>query len=121
MGAENGASTVTIHRKTGRVVQDPVTGLEVPGWATPHTALPFRLVGGTFNKLTIGGVTFDEATARGDFPASTVDLADNDLVEITAGEWAGSVYRVVEAIKGDQRTARRVPVVEAQRPSEWGA
>mgnify|MGYP003296445539 CR=1 FL=1 len=67
----------------------------------------------------IGGVTFDQATAVGHMPASLTDLADGDLLDITSGEWAGSVFRVVEAVKGDQHTARRVPIVEVPRPEEW--
>ena len=111
-------STARVHRLTGDMVK--VDGYEVPEWATVYAARPFRLVGGDTRKVTIGGVDFQEATARGDFPWDTSDLRDGDLVEVTAGEWAGSVFRVVEAVKGDQRTARRVPVAEVSRPGEWG-
>ena len=112
-------SRVTVRRKTGREVQSGITGLESPEWADVHTDLPFRLVGGNSRTVSIAGVEFEEATARGDMPVSTTDLADGDLIDVTSGEWAGSVYRIVEAVKGDQRTARRVPVAEESRPEEW--
>jgi hypothetical protein len=51
-------------------------------------------------------------------PHSTV-LRDGDLIEITAGELAGSVWHVVEADAADQQTARRVPVIAAEHPEEW--
>jgi hypothetical protein len=53
------------------------------------------------------------------FPASTSNLRDGDLLEITSGENTGQVLRVVEADWSDQTTARRVPVVATQRPEEW--
>lgn len=104
-------------RLTGDTTQ--VDGYDVPEWATVHANLPFRLVGGDTRAVTVGGVTFQEATARADFPWDATDLADGDLLDVTSGEWAGSVFRIVEAVKGDQRTARRVPVVEVPRPEEW--
>lgn len=110
-------SRANVRRATGDTTQ--VDGYDVPEWATIHAAIPFRFVGGESRKVTIGGVDFQEATGRGDFPWDTTDLADGDLVEITVGEWAGTVLRIVEAVKGDQRTARRVPVQETVRPGEW--
>jgi hypothetical protein len=108
-------SRVTIRRTAAATIVD---GYEVPGWSTVDVAVPFRLQGGSTKTVTVGGVEFQEATAIGHLPAGT-DLADGDLLEITVGEWVGSVFRVVEAVKGDQQTARRVPVVEVQRPEEW--
>ena len=109
-------SRVDIRRGTGGTTT--VDGYEVPEWSTAQTDVPFRLAGGSTKTVTIGGVDFQEATAVGHLPAGT-DLADGDLLDITGGEWAGSVFRVVEAVKGDQQTARRVPVVEVPRPEEW--
>ena len=120
--AENTAamtSRVDIYRKTDDTTTDE-NGWEIPVWEVVAYDVPFRLVGGDTRKVTVGGVDFQEATARGDFPWDTFDLADGDYLDITAGEWAGSVFRVVEAVKGDQRTARRVPVAEVPRPEEWG-
>lgn len=117
-------STATVHRRTGVMVQDEDTGLEVPEWTTVYTG-PFRLKGKGSRTVTIAGVEYEQATAEGHFVAidpetdAPIPLADNDLVEITAGEWAGTVLSIVEAVKGDQRTARRVPVVEEKRPEEW--
>ncbi len=119
-------SRVTIRRKTGETAQDEDSGLEVPIWASVYTNLPFRSSAGSTgdggsNGVTIGGVTFEEATGVGHFPATATDLADGDLIEVTVGEWAGDVWRIVAAIRYDQKTARRVPIVEAARPEEWAA
>lgn len=111
-------STCTVRRKTGNMAQDETTGLEVPEWGDVYTG-PFRFVGGTTRTVTIAGIEYQEATGRADFPHDTTDLADNDLIDITAGEWVGTVLSIIEAVKGDQRTARRVPVVEVPRPEEW--
>lgn len=113
---------VAVMRKTGDTTI--VDGLEVPEWATVYADLPFRLAGsstgdGGTRSVTVGGVEFQEATGVGNLPADTTDLADDDLIEVASGEWAGTVLRVVEASKKDQATARRFPVVEVQRPEEW--
>lgn len=115
-------SSVVVMRKTGGKVK--VNGYDVPEWAAVHVDLPFRSSGGSSGDggsrgVTIGGVTFENATGTGHFPAATVDLRDDDLIEVTAGEWAGDVYRIVAAIRYDQKTARRLPIVEAKRPEEW--
>lgn len=107
----------TVMRKTGD--NTVVDGFEVPEWEAVHVDEPLRFVGGSSRRIEIGGIAFDEATGRADFRHNLTDLEDGDLIDLTAGEWAGSVLRVVEAIKGDQRTARRVPVVEVDRPGEW--
>lgn len=116
-------STVVIRRLTGKQIQDETTGLQVPEWAIVYTG-PFRLAGGSSGDggsrtVSVAGVTYEQATALGHFPHDTYDLADNDLIDVTAGEWAGSVWQIVEATKADQKTARRVPVVEVARPEEW--
>ena len=95
-------STVTIRRRTGNTTI--VNGYEVPEWENVHVDIPFRL---------------DQATAVGSLPWDTTDLRDSDLIDVVTGEWAGSVFSIVEAVKGDQKTARRVPVVEVPRPEEW--
>lgn len=110
-------STAAVMRKTG--ARTVVDGIEAPEWAAVHVSTPLRYVGGSTRRVEVGGVEFQEATGRADFPHDLADLADNDLIDITDGEWAGTVLRVVEATKGDQRTARRVPVVEVPRPEEW--
>lgn len=116
-------SRVAVMRKTGDTTTDE-NGYEVPEWAAVHVDVPFRLGAtstgdGGSRSVTVGGVTFDEATAVGHFTAATADLADEDYIDIASGEWAGSVFRIVEAVKGDQRTARRVPTAETPRPEEW--
>ena len=115
-------STVTIRRLTGNTTT--VNGYEVPVWEVVHVGIPFRLGSSASGDLgtravVVGGVTFQQATAVGSLPWDTTDLRDSDLIDIVSGEWAGSVFRIVEAVKGDQKTARRVPVVEVPRPEEW--
>lgn len=111
-------SRVTIRRKTGATAQNESTGEEVPVWTTVATAVPFRLVPKGSRIVEVGGVEFSEATARGDVPHDTA-IEDDDYFDITSGEWAGSAFRVIEAVKGDQRTARRLPITEVPRPEEW--
>lgn len=117
-------SQATIRRKTGATVI--VDNLEVDEWEIVHTDLPCRVAvagGGAARSRTQspGGVEIERSTPRLDFPAATSDLRDNDLAEITAGENAGRVYRILEADWQDQATARRVPVEATERPNEWGA
>ena len=52
-------------------------------------------------------------------PHGTTGLVDGDLVEVTAGDSAGQVLRIVEVSTADQTTALRLPVVGARRPEEW--
>lgn len=117
-------STVTIRRKTGQAAQNETTGLEAPVWTAVHTDIPFRLGGadrgGAGSRIvTSGGVETTVAVRVGHLPASTADLQDGDLIDITAGENVGVVLHIVEATWQDQATARRVPVYEVARPSEW--
>ena len=118
-GRMDECSRVTVMRKTGATTQDEITGQKVPVWAAVLTDVPFRLKGGRSRTVTIGGVEFEEATAEGHLPSDTLDVEDGDLLNLTEGEWAGTAWRVIEAVKGDQRTARRLPIVEVPRPQEW--
>lgn len=116
-------SRVTIHRAGPKQV-DPITGYEEPTWTTPHVDLPFRLDGpgtndGGSREVSIGGVAIEGATTMGHVPALTRDLEDDDLLEVTSGEWAGTVWRLVRAIGLDQKTARRLPLVDAKNGREW--
>lgn len=117
-------SVVTVRRKTGKSAQDETSGKEAPVWDDVHTNIPFRLGGSNSGSagsrtLHIGDGDIEVAVRVGHFRAATTDLADGDLVDITAGENAGLVLRIVEADWQDQATARRVPVVTTQRPVEW--
>jgi hypothetical protein len=117
-------SRATVRRKTGVTTQDEGTGEEVPVWAVVHADLSFRLGGSNQGNagtrtVRIGDEEFQQAVRVGHFPANTTGLADSDLIEVTAGENAGRVLRIVEASWQDQATARRVPVVEVDRPGEW--
>ncbi len=118
------SSRATVRRATGRTVQDEATGREVTVWASVHTVLPFRLRQsrgsvGSSRSVSVGGVDLQLGNAEGHMPADTTDLRDGDLLEVTAGEWSGTVWRIVEAAVGDQQTARRVAIIEAARPKEW--
>lgn len=111
-------SRCIIRRKTGETAE----GENV--WADVYTALPMRLSGtirgqSQSRHVETAGVGFEIAMRTANFPVSTDDLRDNDLVEITSGDNAGTVLRIVEADFQDQATARRVPVVAAPRPAEW--
>ena len=115
-------SRCTIRRKTDQTTV--VDGFEVPVWDTTYTALPLRLVSdstGTTQsrRVETAGVEYELAMRTAHFPASTSNLRDGDLLEVTSGENTGLVLRIVEADWSDQTTARRVPVVATQRPEEW--
>lgn len=117
-------SRVRVLRRNGLDPQDEGTGVESPHWDVEHDDIPFRLGGsssggGSTHEVTIGGVTYHEATAIGHFAHDTVNLQDGDHILILVGEWAGSVYRIIEASKKDRATARRVPIAETPRPREW--
>lgn len=119
-------SSAAVMRKTGYMLQDESTGREVPEWALVGL-LPLRLGDGGPNAtghrgVTIGGVTYEQATGVGSVPHDAdarlgVALADDDLLDVT-GETSG-VWTVVKATKFDQKTARRLPVREVPRPEEW--
>ena len=97
-----------------------VDGIESPGWADVYTDLPLRLTGGEgFRTVTVGETQTQVAVREAHVPADTTGLEDGDLILISVGEWAGTVWRIVDAGCQDQATARRVPVVSADRPAEW--
>jgi hypothetical protein len=115
-------SRATVRRKTGATTTD-ADGFEVPAWSSPYTSIPCRIAGmarsqSPSRSLNVGGAEVQVAVRVAHLPHSTV-LRDGDLIEITAGELAGSVWHVVEADAADQQTARRVPVIAAEHPEEW--
>ena len=116
-------SRVTVMRATGGTTTGP-DGFQVPEWATVLTDVPFRLGGAPqgssgYRTVTVGSSEVQVPVRTGHFPALFVDLADNDLILVTAGENVGIVLRIVEADWQDQATARRLPVVGTERPEEW--
>jgi hypothetical protein len=117
-------SRATVHRPGASTAQDEETGLEGSGWSVVVADSPFRLGGsergGSGSRtVTIGGVEVTLAVRVGHFPATTADLRDGDLIEVTDGENAGTVWRIVEGDWADQQTARRVPLIATDRPAEW--
>lgn len=118
-------SRATVKRNTGETTTDG-NGYEVPAWETLYVDLPCRLAGvvrgpATSRTVTSGGVEVDLAARAIHFPVWADDLADDDMVEVTAGENMGVFVRIVEASFQDQATARRLPILEAQEPKGWSA
>lgn len=116
-------SRATVRRKTGEWVTNE-DGAEVPEWDDVYTNLPCRITPGSTSDggsrgVTIGSRTFESATGVARFPHPSELLRDGDLFVVTSGEWPGEVYKVVAAIKYDQQTDRRLPIVEHERPEEW--
>lgn len=98
-------------------------GFEVDGWAEVYAG-KFRLGGSerggsAARKVNIGDVEVALAVRVAHFPADAAGLRDGDLIEVTSGDCAGVFLRVVEASFQDQATARRVPVIETDRPGGW--
>lgn len=119
-------STATTHRKTGNTVQNETTGAKDPEWAAIYTDVPFRLSGasrGASSSRTISAadVKVELGNRTGHFSAGLTDFQDGDLIEITDGDNAATVWQIIEADWADQKTAHRFPVVSVKRPSEWGA
>jgi hypothetical protein len=117
------SSRATVRRKTGQTTKDN-RGLTVPAWVAIYTDHPCRIAGMARSQspsktINIGGIEVQVATRTAHFPHSTTDLADGDLIEITEGELAGSVWQIVESDPADQQNARRVPIISTQRPKEW--
>ena len=121
MGAANGGSTVRVWRKTGFTTTHPETGFEVEEWAAIHLDEPSRLRGargdGAQRTYSVGGVEVTEGLREQHFRHDLADLAAGDVVEIVAGEWAGSYWLLLSADPGgDQQTARRLPVMSTDQP-----
>ena len=116
------SSECAVMRATAGATQDEATGLVSPTWATAYLG-PFRLGGANGGSsgtrtIDIGGAELQLAVRTGHFPVAA-DLRDGDLIEVTAGENTGTVWRVVEGDWADQQTARRVPLIAVERPEEW--
>lgn len=120
MGAENGACTGNIRRRLPDPVRNPTSGLLEDGWDVVHSELPGRLDGAEQSRTeTVGNVSTEQSVTLLHLPWNTFDLLDGDLYEITAGDWAGHVVRILETPRRDQKTARRLPVVDEEKPREW--
>lgn len=117
-------STATVRRKTGQMVKSE-NGYESPEWVIVATDTPMRLGGTAANSAPYKTETpntseINYAARIAHFPASLSGLRNDDLIEVTAGENAGTVWRVIAAAWQDQSTARRLPCEQVERPSEWG-
>lgn len=116
-------STALVKRPSGGSTTN-AEGFQVAGWTTVYTGLPMRLGGSDrggagSRSVVVGDVELALAVRVASFPYDTANLRDGDVVEVTAGENAGAFLRIVEASWQDQATARRVPVIEAQKPEGW--
>lgn len=118
-------SRVSVMRKTEMLAQDINTGREDAAWATVYSDLPFRLdrsgsgqAGGARTR-NIADSRVENTISLGRVPHDTDDLVDGDLLVITAGESAGTVWRISDASRGDQQTDRRFEIEQTKRPSEW--
>lgn len=123
--AESRMTSRATIRRLGDPVADPDDPeAQVPGWTVVVADCPGRLAGSPrggagSRNVTVGGAEVTLAVREWHMPADSPAPADGDLIEVTEGENAGVVLRVVEASWQDQATARRLPVVEASRPEEW--
>jgi hypothetical protein len=117
-------SRCTIRRETGNMVLD-ADNQQVPEWEIVYTDLPCRIAtapsASRSRTKSPGEVEIERATPEIHVPASTSGLLDNDHADITAGDNAGDVHRIITASWSDQATARRCPVEAVERPSEWSA
>jgi hypothetical protein len=124
MGAANSGSDVTIKRKSGNVAQNEATGVEAQSWThILDSAARFSAFGGggvgREKPLNPGGVVWEQADRTLSLPAAVTGLVDGDMVEVVAGEIAGTYWRILETARHDQMTAFRVPVVQVDRPEGW--
>lgn len=107
------------YRRTGYTLD--ANRLQVPAWEVVYAG-KCRIAGGRGPTSSTPDNTADLDVARssmvGHFPHAT-ELRDGDLIDVTAGESEGLVFRVVEADQGDQRTACRVRIIQTERPAEW--
>ena len=117
-------SRATVKRQNGTTTD--ADGYEVPAWEVVYTDIPCRISAGSTSDggsrgVSIGGVTFEDATGVGHFPHPSPLFRDGDIFELTAGDWVGDFFMVVAAIRYDQQTARRLPIKEAAEPDGWSA
>jgi hypothetical protein len=111
-------SRCTIRRRAGRTKD--TDGFDVQGWTVVHTDLPVRLDSlsargaGGYRTVTIGDSQFEVEHLLAHLPASTTNIVDRDVLEITTGEQVGRHFQVIEAGSADQKTARHVPIFEVR-------
>jgi hypothetical protein len=125
-------STGTIRRHTGTRVTGP-DGIEVDGWTVTYTDHPMRLrdvstsragaaprtTGRAQQGVEVNHARHIVALRPFDDAGVALDLADGDVIEVTSGENAGAILRIVESDWADDKTTRRVPVEATERPRGW--
>lgn len=113
-------STATVRRLTRQPSVNPTTGIQST-WTVVLTDTTGRVSGRGTRVEGEGGFAGQQASREWHAPIDTIDVwRDGDLIEVTDGENAGRIFRVLESVGADQRTACRLPVAEVARPTDWG-
>lgn len=112
-------SRATIRRRGAATVVDDA---RVYSWTVVAADVPLRIGGqrGPEQSSTdaLGAVRVEVDHLAAHLPVGTPLLA-GDLLDVTAGETAPRVLRVISAGRRDQATALRVRVEDEPRPEEW--
>lgn len=114
-------STCLIRHRDGTVLD--AAGRKIPAWATVGT-FPCRLAGpsrgaaGSRTESPPGG-EWEQGMRTLHLPHGSLLLRDSAVVEMTAGESAGTFWQVIDSDPADQRTAYRVSVKATTRPEGW--
>jgi hypothetical protein len=121
MGAVNGGSDARVWRKSGLTARDQVSLREHQGFDQVGTDLvPVRVAGTAANSAPYRtlqpGVSQEQAARVIHFSAAFSDLCDGDVVELVAGQGAGTFWSLVDITWQDQATARRIPAVQIDPP-----
>lgn len=121
-------SACVVRRKGSAGARDPITGHRPVQWDQVYPidadAGPFRIgaLRGMAASYVADGATAGEYTAAvrtGHWPHDTTGLADGDVVEVLAGEQAGTFWRITESAGADQMTALRLSIRQLPCPEDW--
>lgn len=119
MAEERMRSRGTVRRRDGHTI---VNDARVYTWSTVGADILVRLDGTRGSEQssadTIGSSTTQVAHLEAHVPVGT-PLRAGDLIDITSGEAAPCVLRVISAVHRDQATALRARVEVVPRPKEW--
>lgn len=109
-------STVTIRRKSGGVWSTILTSQARLGAMGSSATADART-----KPLVAAGVRWEMQAQRVlHLPYTVTDLQDGDQITVTAGDNAGTFWRIVESSWQDQSTARRVAVSQIAGADDAG-
>lgn len=113
-------SRATIRRRGAATVVDDA---RVYSWTVVAADVPLRIStqGGSASPSStdaLGSARVEVDHLAAHLPVGT-PLVAGDLLDVTAGETAPRVLRVISAGRRDQATALRVRVEDEPRPEEW--